>query len=255
MTTARGVHLGGAVRPDLRGRGWGRTILAWEMAHARAWDAATRREGYGALVMRLYAPVDQSDVRDLAQRHGIAVERYFFELSRPLERPIEVAAPDGVRLSDWDPQRSDEVHALINTAFAEHWAHVDSTPQMWADQIGAQSFRPGWSVLAVDERTGAVVGAALNAAYDQDWTVTHRAGYTDELGVLSTYRGRGVASALLQESARRFATDGMTAAELGVDADNTTGALRLYESLGYRRTAATCAHQLVEQAPTGSAEP
>lgn len=36
----------------------------------------------------------------------------------------------------------------------------------------------------------------------------------------------------------------MAAAGLGVDTANTTGALRLYEGLGYRSTSTSCAHRL-----------
>lgn len=243
VTEQRGVYLGGAVLPSRRGEGIGRRVLEWEIAHGRQWDAQSREPGYGPLTMRLYAPVEQADVRDLAERHGLPVERYFFEMARPLDGAVDVRVPAGIRLVDWDPARSAEVHDVINTAFRDHWGHADSTDQMWQEQVASATFRPHWSVLAIDESTGAVIGAALNAAYEQDWTDTHREGYTDELGVLRSHRGRGVASALLLESMRRFAADGMDEATLGVDAANPTGALRLYESLGYKRTSSTCAHQ------------
>ena len=44
---------------------------------------------------------------------------------------------------------------------------------------------------------------------------------------------------------RRFAISGMQAATLGVDAANSSGALRLYESLGYVQASSTCAYGLV----------
>lgn len=48
---------------------------------------------------------------------------------------------------------------------------------------------------------------------------------------------------LLQESMRRFVVAGMDAAALSVDAANPSGALGLYERLGYERTASTCVHR------------
>ena len=124
---------------------------------------------------------------------------------------------------------------------------------MWDEVVGSRAFRPDWSVLALDETTATVVGAALNCAYEQDWQATGiREGYTDQLAVAHTHRGRGIASALLAESMRRFAASGMDAAALGVDAANPSGALRLYEGLGYRQTASTCVHQFMRpgaQAP------
>jgi ribosomal protein S18 acetylase RimI-like enzyme len=225
-------------------------VLRWEVAHGTEWDRATRRPGYGPLVMRLHAPADQHDVRDLAARHGLAVERWFFEMSRPLDEVPAARAVPGVRIVGWDPARTREVHGVVDGAFADHWGHADRTDEMWDEVVRSQDFRPEWSVLALDESTGAVVGAALGCAYEQDWRATGvTEGYTDELGVARSHRGRGVATALLEESMRRYAAAGMQAAALGVDAANPSGALRLYEGLGYRQTASTCVLQLEVAAP------
>lgn len=99
-------------------------------------------------------------------------------------------------------------------------------------------------MLAIDDSTDQVIGAAMNYAWEQDWEPQgYTEGYTDQLGVLASHRGRGIAAGLLLESIRRFSESGMDAAGLGVDSANASGALRLYEKLGYQRTASTCAHQ------------
>ena len=245
VTEERRVFLGGAVHPDRRREGIGTAVLRWELAHGMAWDDASRHDGFGPLVLRLHTPTDQADVRDLASRHGLAVERYFFEMSRPLTAPIAVSTVPGIRLADWDPARSAEVHRMTDEAFRDHWGHTDSTSQIWQEGIDSHAFRPSWTVLAIDDATDRVIGAAMNFAWEQDWDVQGRTeGYTDQLGVVRSHRGRGVASALLLESMRRFSRSGMQAAGLGVDAANPTGALRLYEKLGYQRTSSSCVHQL-----------
>ena len=245
VTEKRGVYLGGAVHPSRRGAGIGRAVLRWELAHGNEWDEATRHPGYGPLVMRLGAPTAQADVRNLAVRHGIETERYFFEMSQRLTAAASEPTVDGIRLLDWDPERSAEVHAVVNAAFRDHWGHTDSTAEMWQEHLNSHAFRPTWSVIAVDEVTGAVVGVAINVAWEQDWAPqSYTEGYSDELAVLRSHRGRGIATALLRASMRRFSDDGLDAAGLGVDAANPSGALRLYEALGYRQTASTCIHQL-----------
>lgn len=247
VTEKRLVYLGGAVRPSRRGEGIGRAVLQWQLAHGHEWDQQTREPGVGPLVMRLHVPTAQADVRDLAKHYGLETERYFFELSQPLavRLPAPVPTVDGIRLVDWRPDRSAEVHAVLNTAFRDHWGHTDSTAEMWQEQLTSHSFRPQWSVLAVDELTDAVVGVAFNVAWEQDWDPQgYTEGCTDELAVLRSHRGRGIATALLLASMQHFAADGLDAAGLGVDAANPSGALRLYESLGYRQTASTCIHQL-----------
>ncbi|MEP7332780.1 MAG: GNAT family N-acetyltransferase [Terracoccus sp.] len=247
VTEKRGVHLGGAVHPSRRGVGIGRAVLRWELGHGNEWDRTTRHPGYGPLVMRLGAPTAQADVRDLAVRYGLAAERYFFEMSQRLTAAPDVAQVDGIRLLDWDPERSAEVHAVVNAAFRDHWGHTDSTTEMWQEHLASHAFRPTWSVIAMDEVTDEVVGVALNVACEQDWAPQgYTEGYTDVLAVLRGHRGRGVATALLLDSMRRFSADGLEAAGLGVDAANPSGALRLYEALGYRQTASTCIHQLTQ---------
>lgn len=246
VTDVREVFLGGAVHPSLRGRGIGRLVLDWEMAHGRAWHQTTRQDGFGPLRMRLLAPVDQDDIRDLATRAGLAVARYYFEMERSLTDIPNRSCPAGILITPWDPDLSDETRQVRNQAFRDHWGHTDASPQMWADRLAATAFRPEWSLLARDADTLAVVGVAMNCAYEQDWSDDHREGYTDELGVLRNYRGRGVAKALLIESMHRFQEARMDAATLGVDTQNPSGAVGLYQGLGYRRTASTCIHELQE---------
>lgn len=245
VTAQREVQLGGAVRPTRRTEGIGSAVLQWELAHGAAWDATTRHDEYGSLVLRLMAPADQLDVRDLALRHGLTAERYFFEMSRRLDTTIPARRADGVRLSDWDPARNSETHQVINESFGDHWGHTDTTAETWQETLESHRFRPSWTVLAIDRNTGRVVGVALNVAWEQDWAEQgYTEGYTEQLGVLASHRNRGVAAALLTESMRRFAASGMDAAGLGVDTANPTGALRLYEKLGYRQTADTCLYQV-----------
>ncbi len=194
----------------------------------------------------MYAPGEQTDVRDLAERHGLSVARYFFELSRPLVDAPPVPDVDQVVVVGWDAARSRETHHMVDCAFDDHWGHTDRTDEMWDEVTASGAFRADWSLLALEPATGAIVGAALNYAYEQDWAATGiTEGYTDQLAVARSHRGRGVASALLLESMRRFAGSGMEAAALGVDAANSSGALSLYVGLGYEQTSSTCAYELL----------
>jgi GNAT superfamily N-acetyltransferase len=59
-------------------------------------------------------------------------------------------------------------------------------------------------------------------------------GETDDLFVRRPWCKPGVGRALLAGSLHLFKARGLTTAGLGVDAENVSGALGLYESLGYR---------------------
>lgn len=203
VTEKRGVYLGGAVHPCRRGERIGRAVLRWELAHGSDWDHQSRAPGHGPLVMRLLAPTAQTDERDLAVRHGLPAERFFLEMSQRLSAPVQVPAVEGIRLCDWDAERAGEVLALLNSAFRENWGHVDATAQMWQEQLASHTFRPPWSVVAVDGTTNDVVGVAFNVAYEQDWAPHgYTEGYTDRLAVRASHRCRGIATALLLASMR-----------------------------------------------------
>lgn len=57
-------------------------------------------------------------------------------------------------------------------------------------------------------------------------------GYVAILGILPEFRGRGLARLLLRTAFVRDRDLGRVATRLGVDAENTTGAVRLYEGVG-----------------------
>jgi ribosomal protein S18 acetylase RimI-like enzyme len=57
------------------------------------------------------------------------------------------------------------------------------------------------------------------------------------------WRRRGLARSLLVQSLHAIKERGMTEAALGVDTQNPTGALRLYESVGFRPVKRFTAYQ------------
>jgi ribosomal protein S18 acetylase RimI-like enzyme len=60
--------------------------------------------------------------------------------------------------------------------------------------------------------------------------------WTESISVRRAWRKRGVARALIARCLHAIKAEGMKTASLGVDTSNPHGALRLYESLGYRTT-------------------
>jgi len=66
-----------------------------------------------------------------------------------------------------------------------------------------------------------------NERYGRNW------GYTQAVAVRREWRNRGLASALIARALRAVRDKGASEAALGVDSSNPSGALRLYEKLGY----------------------
>jgi ribosomal protein S18 acetylase RimI-like enzyme len=101
--------------------------------------------------------------------------------------------------------------------------------------------------LAGDE----VIGYTINEHYPEDEELLgRRDGWIGTLGVARQHRGRGVATSLIASSIDRFRKAGLTHASLGVDADNPTGAHRLYYRLGFDLEKRSVIHELEVPIPS-----
>lgn len=227
----------GGVHPAVRGRGIGRALLAWQLGQGR--DLADRRRAeLGADVPgRVMLTIEDGapGAGRLARRLGLTPIRYFTVMRRRLAGVLPtVDLPAGLRLVPWTADLDDAFREAHNDAFADHWGFQPWTAETWVQwESGHRNFRGDWSFAVLD---GSQIAAyALSAAYDQDWpSLGFTEGWTGKLGVRRPWRGRGLAKALLARSMQAFAEAGMESAGLDVDSENPTGAVALYEGLGYR---------------------
>ena len=179
----------------------------------------------------------QVDLLAVATEAGFEPVRRFLEVARPTAAPIvPVGPPPGVELARWSEELDEATRLAQVEAFADHWGSEPRTQEEWRQwYTGHRAFRSDLSVLAVDAASGEVVSFVLCAAYPQDWTSLPREAWIHTVGTRRAWRGKGVARWLLSESLERIARSGtgFQRAILGVDADNPTGALGLYRSLGF----------------------
>jgi mycothiol synthase len=228
------IHLEGRVRPDLRGQGIGRTLLEWQRARGAGLHAERHPEAPARLVVEV--PGTMPALEKLVGEAGLTAERWYRSMERPLEALPEPNRPAGVELVPFDPTRDDEVRQVYNVAFGEHHGSSERDPETWRRlYTGSRSFRPDLSVLAIVD--GAVVGFVLASVFEADAQARgHREVYYGQIGVLPSARGRGLASAMIGTALQEAGAHDCAAAALEVDSDNVTGALRLYEALGFRVT-------------------
>jgi mycothiol synthase len=92
------------------------------------------------------------------------------------------------------------------------------------------AFDPSLTVLATDD-DGEVVGLAVCRAGAEG---APEEGWIRDLGVVPTWRGRGLGMALLLDALRTFRIRGLTGAALEVDDVTIGAAVRLYERAGLR---------------------
>ena len=170
----------------------------------------------------------------LVRRAGFTAERWYQEMQRPLTDLPDLRHVAGLDVVPFTWDRDDEVRRAHNAAFTRHHGSSERDPAAWTSLFtGQRSFRPDLSRLAVED--GAVVGYVLAYVFEADTAARGtREVSLGQIGVLPSTRGRGVASALIAEVLEAAARSDCASAGLGVDTENVTGALRLYEGLGFR---------------------
>ena len=139
-------------------------------------------------------------------------------------------------------RRRPAIWAADHEAFRDHWGGHDESEaslQRWTD---APEFNPDLFVVAWDGDE--IAGAVLNAIYaEENADLGLRRGWLDSVFTRRAWRGRGLARALIGRSIHVLADAGLDTAALGVDADNPSGALGLYESCGFATVERSAAWQ------------
>jgi ribosomal protein S18 acetylase RimI-like enzyme len=231
----------GVVAPDYRGQGIGRHLLDWQIERGREslsscdptlpWYIRTRDFDWVEDSFRLY------------RRFGLEPVRFIKEMVRPLDAPIVPRSPDGVEILPWDRSLDEGTREALNEAFGDHWGSTPLDEDSFRHLVERNAIRLDLSFQAV--AGGEVIGYSLNGFFPDDEQVTgRREGWVRSLGVKQAWRGRGVASALLENTFNAFIDARFTHSMLGVDSENPTGAFGLYERLGYEVLHGTVITQL-----------
>jgi len=230
---SRRVFLWGVTHPRHRGLGIGSAILAWALARADEILA-----GQPAALIRLveaFREVRLADAVALHEAAGFRPARWYIDMRRDLREPLPgMPGLGSLRLEPYLPGLAEPVRLAHNEAFADHWGSEPLTPEIWMrDFVGDPFFRGALSFVAFDGDE--IAGYTVNYVAESDWEASGvREGWVGQLGVRRRWRRRGLATALLVRSMEAFRDAGLEAATLGVDAENPTGALGVYERVGFR---------------------
>ena len=222
--------------PVWRRRGIGRAMLDWAEVRSR-----TMREtgaiGLADDAHEMAMAPDESNAGSGAFAEALGYEpiRYFFEMHRRLDEPIpDLPLPAGLELRPVLEADHRRIWDANEEAFEDHWEPAEATEEDFrlafaGPDTDTTLWRIAWDA---DE----VAGVCFNAIYaDENEQLGVRIGWLDDVSVRRAWRRRGLAPALIATSLAAFRDRGMDEAALGVDAENPSGALRMYERLGFRR--------------------
>jgi mycothiol synthase len=222
----------GHVHPDWRRRGIGTAILQHNEAHLR--DVAAAQETDRPRYYSGFASERRPGAIALLIGHGYEPVRYFFDMVRPtLDEIVVPDLPEGIEIRPViGRQQLRQLFDADVEAFADHWGGFDASDAAFEGWFTDPDYDHTLFLVAWDgdEIAGAVENVIVQHENEE---LGRRRGLLDSVFVRRAWRGRGLAAALVGRSLRLLRDQGMESAWLGVDADNPTGALRLYEKAGF----------------------
>ncbi|MER3487687.1 MAG: hypothetical protein C4307_02585, partial [Chloroflexota bacterium] len=172
----------------------------------------------------------------LVEGAGFRPVRWFFEMVRPnLDDLPSVELPAGLELRPATPATARRIIEADAEAFRDHWGHTELTEEEVRSVLDDPETDLALWQVAWDgnEVAGAVIVLVRES---ENRCLGRRRGWLDSVGVRRPWRRRGLATALMVRAMETLRARGLEEAVLGVDADNPSGALGLYERLGFRRT-------------------
>ncbi len=210
------------VHPDHRGEGLGTWLVGW--AEARACRVLPE-PGTSTLLRPTVS--SSGDGGAFLERLGYRHVRTFWHMERRLDGAERAGRPPGgVTIRPFRDGDGPALHRVLEASFEGHFGSEPMVYEAW-EQANLRAPSTELSLLFVAERRGAMVGALTTAIDEEAWVA--------ELGVLEAHRGAGIGRALLRRAFAELAARGHTLVKLNVDGENTSGATRLYESVGMTR--------------------
>jgi mycothiol synthase len=207
------------VMPELRDGPLRRALLARAQAEARERMTATE------VAFRSVSGATDAAFAADAATEGMARVRTWMHMERalgPAEDPGEPPAGVTIRTAR-DPEDDGVIYGVLDQGFRGHFGFEPMTFEAWKADFKDGMYDAGLVLIA--EVEGEPAGVAANWMPDG-------LGWVGDLAVLEAHRGRGIGRALLRGSFALLAARGATMVRLNVDAQNESGATRLYTSVG-----------------------
>jgi len=219
--------------PSWRGKGVRLALLHWLERRARA--LSDENPSSRAETLQTGGTEYERDSQRVLEAEGYRIVRWEYHMVRSLDEAIPPASlPPGIELRPATDAQAEAIYVAASEAFVDHWGVTDwFSAESLAEWRESPTYDPSLWAIAWDGDQ--IVGMVLNYAdARENAEYGRKRGYTETICVRRPWRGRGIARALITHSLQMWKARGMTEASHGVDTQNPSGALPLYESLGYR---------------------
>ena len=216
-----GVH-GDAVWLDIRGTDPQTLPALLEAIERRAVEKEPEKK------LWTYSAATDAPLNELFEETGYRTARHSYRMRIDLDgEPHEPGWREGFTVRTMPEGEERRVYDAHMASFADTWMFAVEPFENWFHwMVEEPAFdRSLWFLAETD---GELAGIALGRAPENEPGI----GWIRILGVLPEHRQQGLGQALLRHSFAEFASRGFKAVGLGVDAENPTGAVRLYERAG-----------------------
>ncbi len=234
-TTARPpVHpwIWGRVHPNYEGAGIGTWMLQW--GEQRALQALERVPDGLRFAPRVGIHRQAEKSKRLFEDMGYSYIRSSYRMMIEMDGPVpEPVWPEGITIRTFNRETDAEaVYRADVESFRDHFGFQEQPfeegfKRFQYFELEYEDFDPTLLFLAMD---GDEI-AGINICRPHDFEDPDL-GWVGTLGVRRNWRKRGIGLALLRHSFNEFYRRGKRKVGLSVDAQNLTGALRLYENAG-----------------------
>ncbi len=182
--------------------------------------------------LRAYVPASEAALTALLSSAGYRAIRQSFTMEIELQDVPDAGLPPGATLRTFVPGDETAVYEAHMESFADHWGFTPEPYEEWATaNLERDDFDASLWLLAEDEAEAALTGIVLCRLIDD---ARGPIGWVSTLGVRPRWRRLGLGSALLRAAFRELHARGRDRIGLGVDGQNTTNAVALYERAGMR---------------------
>ncbi len=226
------------VTPEYRRRGIGRALAQKTIESLRE---------RGMETVEASAVMTKPAAMGLLESMGFSQVRVFSLMKRNLDSlPSDVGENMEVTLRRFQQPSEDDIRLITqlgNETFSEHYNYRPATLEetrffLTQDPIFREQ---EWFIAYTGDLPVGYVGVGIDEKFNTEKNA--KAAWILDIGVLKTHRLQGVGTRLMLEAMKLMKAKDMNEAMLGVDDQNPTKAIKLYEKVGYQVARKDIAYQ------------
>ncbi len=212
------------VHPDYTEQGIGRYLLTLIEARVRLYIEETAPQT--SINLRNWISRSNKAAHQLLAQADYKSIRHFWTMRIELkEAPPAPQLPENMVIRTFERGQDEwATYEAYEESFQDHWGHIKHSFEEWkARRLARPEIDTSLWFLATE---GDEIGGYALCSTQTDY------GWVDTLGTRRNWRKRGLGMALLRHAFNEFYQRGKREIKLRVDAQNPTGATRLYERAG-----------------------